>query len=338
MILKDKQLTGSDNPLIAAGEKQESSVAFFLRRAFKDHPEVMVFNDLQLSHNGETAQIDHLIVYTYGFILIESKSITGEVTVNSHQEWSRSWQGKWQGMASPIKQVELQSNLLQQLLIDNKTKILPKFLMLQQGFGGRCWHSICAVSSNAIIEREAIPKDISKRLVKSEFLVDKLLEIMNLKGSISRVMNVLDTRPAFNQSELGAICDFLLMHCSGSVENCTKEPTAPIYSSAEIEKNAQTEPAELSNKLQSHQLQPLKLEPLQLQISCKHCESPRQLQPNWGQYGYYVKCSQCEGNTPMKRPCPICQSKETKVSKRGSEYSLNCSACGEKSSLLIEQR
>ncbi|AZQ11258.1 nuclease-related domain-containing protein [Shewanella khirikhana] len=318
MILKDKQLTGSDNPMIAAGEKQESSVAFFLRRAFKDHPDVMVFNDLQLSHNGESAQIDHLIVYTFGFILIESKSITGEVKVNSHQEWSRSWQGKWQGIASPIKQVELQTSLLQQLLIDNRANILPKFLMLQQGFGGRCWHSVCAISSNAIIEREAIPKDISKRLVKSEFLVDKLLEIMNLKGTLSQLINVLDTRPAFNKNELAAICDFLLKESGSPVESNIKENIAAYAASESTALNQSA----------------VVLSPLtQLQITCKHCDSPAQLQPNWGQYGYYVKCGHCSGNTPMKRPCPSCQSKETKVSKRGNDYNLNCNQCGDKTAL-----
>lgn len=320
MILKEKQLTGSDHPLIAAGEKQESSVAFFLRRAFKEHNDVMVFNDLQLSHKDESAQIDHLIVYTYGFILIESKSINGEVRVNSHQEWSRSWQGKWQGMPSPIKQVELQTSLLQQLLIDNCETILPKFMMLQQGFGGRCWHSVCAISSNAIIEREAIPKDISKRLVKSEFLVENLLDIMNLKSTLSRVINVLDTRPAFNKNELAAICDFLLKENGKTAKSSIKENIAAYTASESTALNQSA----------------VVLSPLtQLPISCKHCDSAAQLQPNWGQYGYYVKCGHCNGNTPMKRSCPSCQSKDTKVSKRGDNYNLKCGTCENETNLLI---
>ena len=75
MILKTKSLQTTSTPRAIAGQKQEQDVAFFLRRAFKDNPEVLVINDFKFSFNDETAQIDHLIVYTYGFVLIESKSI-----------------------------------------------------------------------------------------------------------------------------------------------------------------------------------------------------------------------------------------------------------------------
>jgi hypothetical protein len=74
MILKTKQAQAAYTPQTKAGLKQEQDVAFFLRRAFKDHPQVLVINDFKFRFNDETAQIDHLIVYSYGFILIESKS------------------------------------------------------------------------------------------------------------------------------------------------------------------------------------------------------------------------------------------------------------------------
>ena len=83
MILKDKTFQNAVSPKAKAGQKQEQDVAYFLRRAFKDHKEVFVINDFKFTHNNETAQIDHLIVYTFGFILIESKSIKGEVKVNN---------------------------------------------------------------------------------------------------------------------------------------------------------------------------------------------------------------------------------------------------------------
>ena len=88
MILKDKTLQNAVSPTAKAGQKQEQDVAFFLRRAFKDYKQVYVINDFKFTHNDETAQIDHLIVYTYGFVLIESKSIKGEVKVNGFGEWT----------------------------------------------------------------------------------------------------------------------------------------------------------------------------------------------------------------------------------------------------------
>lgn len=106
MIVKNKETSSSKDIRQKAGDKQEQDVAFFLRRAYKDDPKVFVFNDLRFEFNEEVAQIDHLILYPYGFVLIESKSITGEVKVNTNQEWMRNYKHQWSGIRSPIKQVE----------------------------------------------------------------------------------------------------------------------------------------------------------------------------------------------------------------------------------------
>ncbi len=191
MILKTKQLQNSKSPQAIAGQKQEQDVAFFLRRAYKDNPQVLVINDFKFTFNDETAQIDHLIIYPYGFVLIESKSIKGHVKVNKQGEWTRSYSSRsstgkgnqWQGMPSPIKQVELQQALLKALLRAHKSQILGKLLGIkQQGFNMRCWDHLCAISSDAVIDRKNIPSDISNKLVKSEFLVEKLDKLMNIKN------------------------------------------------------------------------------------------------------------------------------------------------------------
>ncbi|MDF3124875.1 nuclease-related domain-containing protein [Rheinheimera sp. 1928-s] len=99
-----------------------------------------------MCYDGEFAQIDHLIVYTFGFIVIESKSIRGEVQVNAQAEWSRGYRQQWQGMPSPIKQAELKLRVLQEVLTHNATKMLGRVLGIQQGLGGRCYHVLCAIS------------------------------------------------------------------------------------------------------------------------------------------------------------------------------------------------
>lgn len=328
MILKDKTLITSTSPKIQAGQKQELDVAFYLRRAFKDHPQVFVFNDVKFKHNGETAQVDHLIAYTYGFILIESKSITGEVSINEHQEWSRSYRGQWQGMPSPIKQVELQQALLKSLMRDNAPQLLPKiFGKIQQNFGGREWHSICAISSNAIIQRNKAPQDIATRLVKSEFIADKLLEIMKLPASIPNALHLFskNTRPWFSEESLARICQFIL--------------DQNILSPAHVEPKILAE--ELNEPTPIYQEKPIQIEPTftppipaeqsctinQIDLACKKCGNKTDLQPRSGRYGYFATCGNCKTNTPMKTPCPKCSSTNTKVSKRKESYSLVCGEC-----------
>ncbi|GGP42156.1 nuclease-related domain-containing protein [Shewanella saliphila] len=339
MILKTKSLQTTSTPQAIAGQKQEQDVAFFLRRAFKDNPEVLVINDFKFSFNDETAQIDHLIVYTYGFVLIESKSIKGHVKVNNQGEWTRSYNSQWAGMPSPIKQVELQQALLKEMLKHHKSEILSKLLGIkQQGFNGRCWHYLCAVSSNAVIDRKTMPKEISDKLFKTEFLVDELKSIMNLKHKIIRLMNVADTRPDFNQQELDSIGQFLIsQHIDSNIQQANHAPVErkqiqPIANTPELELALETASAPTYQLAQSNTAMPQAVATLTPEqhpiLSCKHCGESTQYTPMYGKFGYYINCNQCSKNTAMKQACPHCMSKNTKVTKRKETYTLNCVDCG----------
>ncbi|AZG74889.1 nuclease-related domain-containing protein [Shewanella livingstonensis] len=338
MILKTKTLQMTKTPQTIAGQKQEQDVAFFLRRAFKDHPEVLVINDFKFSFNDETAQIDHLLVYTYGFVLIESKSIKGHVKVNNQGEWTRSYNSHWSGMPSPIKQVELQQALLKEMLMHHRNDILSKLLGIkQQGFNGRCWHYLCAVSSNAVIDRKTMPKDVSEKLFKTEFLVDELKRIMKLKHKLIRLVNVTDTRPDFNQQELDSIGQFLIsQHIDSNIQQVNntqveRKQTQAIANTPELEPELQPALAPTHHLAQSNAtiLAPVAtLAPDQHPIlSCKYCGESTQYTPMYGKFGYYINCNQCSKNTSMKLPCPQCMSKNTKVTKRKETYTLNCVDC-----------
>jgi hypothetical protein len=257
MILKDKTQTSSASIRLDAGIKQEHDVAFYLRRAYKNSDQVMVLNDLRIEHDGESAQIDHLIVYSYGFIVVESKSIRGEVVVNEHSEWSRSYKEQWSGMPSPIKQAELQLKLLKQYLCDNTKKVIGKFLGIQQGLGMRCYDVFCAISSDAIIDRTKAPKDIADKLVKSEFVTDALDKKMNFKKFYNVVGKVYDTRPTFSQEELQHICQFLLDKSQQHESNAVNETpaawsapremtTAPFFSSLPFQQPAAVDKLDLA--------------------------------------------------------------------------------------------
>jgi Nuclease-related domain len=308
MILKDKTLQNAVSPTAKAGQKQEQDVAFFLRRAFKDNKQVYVINDFKFTHNDETAQIDHLIVYTYGFVLIESKSIKGEVKVNDLGEWTRSLNSKWSGMASPIKQVELQQKLLREMLFENREKILGKLLgVRQKSFGMRCWDNICAISSNAIIDRGSMPYDVSKQLVKTEFLVDKLNDLMKFKNRVVTALT-FDTRPDFSDEELKSITSFLMEQ----------------FDSCEVGKKRQIkEVIAVKEKIKVSAL-----------LQCKSCGENSDFSPQYGRFGYFIKCNKCEANTAMKIPCFECNSKNVKVNKNKETYTLNCLDCKSSNQLI----
>ncbi|WP_416139921.1 nuclease-related domain-containing protein [Halomonas sp. HK25] len=332
MILKEKDAyTGADERGYY-GHKQEQDVAFHLRREFGNSEQVRIIHDLVIEHGGECAQIDHLVIHPYGFIIIESKSIVGEVQVNAEGEWSRSYKGNWSGMASPIRQAELQKDLLHALLSNNLARLLGKLLGIQTKLGGRDWQKLCAVSSTAILHREKMPKDVADKVVKTEFVGGKVKEIIG--NGVSAFIKV---KPRFTLQELENLGNFLLEHTStlqlGTAkavqETKVQEPTpnaAPV-----------SEPAPLSYVATPGTCQP---EPDTAEppadtpspaislLTCKQCGEADNLTGMYGQYGYYVKCGSCNANTSMKQPsCPVCSWKSVKVSKDGPSYTATCRKC-----------
>lgn len=83
MILKELDPFHGTEPFELAGRRAEEQMAFYLRRQFGDFENVYVINGLRLERKGDACQIDHLIVHPYGFIIIESKSVTTEVSIDA---------------------------------------------------------------------------------------------------------------------------------------------------------------------------------------------------------------------------------------------------------------
>lgn len=337
MILKEKDAySGADNRDIDTrgffGHKQEQDVAFHLRREFGEHEQIHIINDLRIEHKGERAQIDHLVIHPFGFIIIESKSIVGEVKVNAEGEWSRSYKREWAGMPSPIRQAELQKKLLHRLMSANIEQLVAKILGIQTQVGGRDWQVLCAVSSTAILHREKMPKGVSNQVVKTEFLAKKVREIV---GNIP--LAILKTKPRFSKRELNNISNFLLSHTDQihavqddiglSVHAVEETPSVPYGpSSAVSAEEASSDTASTLQPSPSDIPEPQDTSTDNL-VACKLCGEIESLIGMYGQYGYYVKCKGCGTNTSMKQPCPACEWKSVKVTKDGSIYTAACRKC-----------
>nr|WP_018879060.1 nuclease-related domain-containing protein [Thioalkalivibrio sp. ALE9] len=238
MILKEKDGPSGQDERSKAGHQQEQDVAFYLRREFGDDETVRIINDLRIEHNGERAQIDHLVVHPYGLVIIESKSIYGEVKVNGHGEWSRSYRGEWYGMPSPVRQAELQEALVKDLLRENVEKFLGRLLGLQTQIGGRDWRTLCAVSSSAILHRDEMPRAIANRVVKSEFVAEKVRELVG-----SRAKGLVTARPRFSQNEIEGIGDFLLQsHLRSSANTSAVAEPAPRVQEPPVSAKAESAP------------------------------------------------------------------------------------------------
>lgn len=95
----------------------ERSAAHYLDNYLKDDPERMLLHDLRVSFEGETAQIDHLLM-TRGLhvYLIETKNFNGDIDINDFGEFSvRYGNGKTFGIESPIEQSRRHERVLRRV-------------------------------------------------------------------------------------------------------------------------------------------------------------------------------------------------------------------------------
>jgi len=180
MIKKVKELVSrSTEPRTKAGERAEKQMAHYLERAFGHSKKVWVFHDLRFElGEGDAVQIDHLILYQYGIILIESKSVTTEVRINQSKEWDRKFRG-WKGMPSPVQQAKRQVDALRKLLNDNAGDLLGKMMMgtLQKGFTHFSIRSLVAISDQGRISGPG-RQEIESQIHKADQICDEVKAIM----------------------------------------------------------------------------------------------------------------------------------------------------------------
>jgi len=187
VILKEKEFTNSSDPRRKAGEEAEKQMAFYLQRAFRKRDDCFVINDLSITHDGEQAQIDHLIVSPYGLVIIESKSCHSTIIVDEFNRWARTFNGKPEGMQSPILQAEEQGRILKELLRSNTESLLGKMLIgsVQKGFGYCPFLVYVSVSDSGIIEQKIDVPELHKSDEVAKIITGKLDEIKRKSDLLS---------------------------------------------------------------------------------------------------------------------------------------------------------
>ena len=150
MVTKEIDFKYIENKYQKNGYNAEKQMAFYLKRFFSDSDELFIINDLRLEYEGEIAQIDHLIIHRYGFIIIESKSVTSKIVINEYNEWVRNGRG----MQSPILQAKLQEQILKKVLKTYENDFFDKIKFLDQlKFEDFKFDILVSISDSGIIQR-----------------------------------------------------------------------------------------------------------------------------------------------------------------------------------------
>lgn len=323
MITKARTTANSPHSLDQrekAGIEAEEQMAYHLDRAFGDAPDIALLHDLRFERKiGEqifATQIDHLVIHRYGFCLIESKSVSTQIRVNAHGEFSRLWNGQYQGMASPIAQVKDQCEQMRMLLKEHDEQLLDKLAVI--GVQGRFndylrWDALVAVSKNGLIERDNIAPP---ELLKAEEVPGRIKQWLTELRKADSFFNAKAPR-SFNENEWKRIIDFL--HSRHAPRHSLASPSI-VKTPLPVTPPAKPAPPQAAT---APQLLTCAIRPQKGQ-ACGKCPAPMtQLEIQWGKYGYYFKCRTCDGNTPIDFSCPSCH-REAKLRKDGPRFYWNC--------------
>jgi hypothetical protein len=326
VIIKELDPFEADDRFGKAGRQAEEQMAHYLRRAFGEEPNVLVFNGIRLQVNDDAAQIDHLILHPYGLIIVESKSVTTRLTVNDRGEWIRWFNGSSRGMASPVRQAERQRDFLRSYLKRDGSPVATKELALNVRV---------AISDAGIIDRpKGTEPDELDCVYKADQIPEEIRETINTRKLASFMPKALVRLVGGQQgtvigdtltpAEMKQLRVFLLEHHTPYQRR--QQPKVAEQTSSYVTEVAHTTGD--ATQQSSHVAQPA----ANSAALCGKCQSTRVSLEY--KYNFYLRCADCKGATALVLRCMRCGTEHRDITKPqtfkdGGVWSTKCSHCGQ---------
>lgn len=300
---------------LRAGIKAEQEAAYLIDFDLGKSQNTLVIHDLRLEIGGRVAQIDHFLINrTLNIFVLETKHFHAGLKITEDGEFM-SWNDFkkcYEGMPSPFAQNERHISVLTDALarIDMPSKIGLRLSPV-------C-HSYVLVSSKARIDR---PKKFdTSRIIKSDMLaatLDKFFDkagVIEVVGSLARCLST-ETLEKVGQT-------LLRMHRPASFDYAAKFGIQQVQ---QLSPSVTVAPPVVAKPEQTSQVAAFSGKPAD-QHTCRECKSTK-LSVQYGKYGYYFKCGDCDSNTPIKISCGMNGHKE-RIRKDGLRFFRECSDCG----------
>jgi len=300
---------------VKAGIKGEQEAAYLINFDLEKSQNTVVIHDLRLDIGGRVAQIDHLLIHrTLNIYVLETKHLHAGLKITEEGEFL-SWNAFkkcFEGMSSPFAQNERHISVLKEAMskIDMPSKM---GLRLSPAF-----HSYVLISPKSRIDR---PKKFNtSRIIKVDMMVKTLDSFIGNGGFIDTFAGMARF---MSQEDLAMSGQTLVgMHRTATFDYAARfgidviaERITPAYGAA----TSTSKLRENSNNPHTH--------------ICRQCRSTN-LSIQYGKFGYYFKCSDCDANTPIKISCGKNGHKE-RIKKDGITFYRECVDCGTNSVFFV---
>lgn len=294
---------------VRAGLKGEQEAAYLIDFGLRDSRNTLVIHDLRFEIDGRVAQIDHLLLHrSLTVFVLETKSFHAGLKITDEGEFLR-WNGfrkTYEGMASPVAQNERHIAVLKDVFeawIDMPTRL---GLRLAPTF-----ESYILVSPNARVDR---PKKYdTSRVLKADMLMDALEKRFEKEGVFERLTSTAKLVSLETLEDIGR--QLILLHQPVQFDYAAKFGLREVLAPAAVVE----EPAPVAYITATEQIE------LDDRAKCRGCGN-KNLSIQYGKYGYYFKCADCDGNTPIKIGCGKDGHKE-RIRKDGPKFFRECEQC-----------
>lgn len=78
-----KRLIASQLKKVKSGYEAEKENAYYLDFELEKSENLIILHDIRIEHDGRSAQFDHILISRFGIEILESKSSTGSMSINS---------------------------------------------------------------------------------------------------------------------------------------------------------------------------------------------------------------------------------------------------------------
>jgi len=302
--------------LIKAGIKGEAEAAYLIDFYLKDSKRTVVIHDVRLElDDGRVAQIDHLLIHhTYRFYVLETKHFNHGLKITDEGEFLRwnDWKKTYEGFPSPIEQNQRHALVLEKMLQELE---LPKAEI----------KSMILVAPSARVIRSK--KFDSSMVVKADQFLTALEKDLGDAGFIGLLGGLAKSKFNGTVEEIGR--RIIRRHRPIKINYIAKFGLARVKRPEPVvEVSVAPKPIKSDVATDVQQPKPLASPaevPANFEYNCRHCGSET-LAIEYGRYGYYFKCKDCGGNTPIKLGCGQDGHKE-RLRKAGSTFFRECEGC-----------
>ncbi len=169
------------------GHQGEREAAHYIDHWSKDSHNRAVLHDLRFVVEGETAQIDHLVVdRVLHFYLFETKCFGGDVEINEQGEWSVAYaKGRRYGVPSPLEQSRRHERILDKLLerldITGRAGLKPTF------------HHVVLLHPKATLQRPDPKRFDTRDVIKADMIQrwhEQYIDTLPMPGAFGKLLNL----------------------------------------------------------------------------------------------------------------------------------------------------